>query len=228
MKKILIALVAGMFLTQACNKEYDNVSQVQTVSYPTITFTGLPFYSININGAVPAVSATSFDSTIGESYPVVLEGTDAIDNTTPGLYIIKARATNKYGMYSLANVYVAVTDIPATTNISGKYKRVDVGTGGISIVSQLARGLYQLDNLGGVDRTARPDLLFPVLFVPSNDSTLLIPRQDAVVGTVAVKDTLSRPNQAIFRHLPADTNYKYAITSPSTVFGGALRTFRKQ
>jgi hypothetical protein len=228
MKKILIVLVAGMFLAQACNKTYDGVSQEVTVSYPTITFTGLPFYSINVNGAVPTVSATAYDSTLGESYPVVLEGTDAIDNTTPGLYIIKARATNKYGEYSLANVYVAVTDISATTNISGKYKRVDVGTGDISNVTQLARGLYQLDNLGGVARTpANASLIFPVLFVQSNDTTLLIPEQPTAVGNIKVKDERSVPDQAILHRNPADTNYRYAIISGSP-FGTAVRTFKKQ
>jgi hypothetical protein len=228
MKKILIAASLAVMAISACKKDPETISTVQTVSRPTISFSGGQFYSINTGGALPTVQASSYDSTLRESYPVTIVGTESLDNTTPGLYIVSATAKNKFGFITNENVYIAVTNIPASVNISGKYRRVDVATGGISNVTQLARGLYQLDNLGGVDRAVRPDLLFPVLFVQSNDSTLLIPRQATAVGTVAVRDSLLRPDRAIFRTLPSDTNYKYAITSPSSVFGGALRTFRKQ
>lgn len=227
MKKILLFSAVALFAA-SCRKESDKISTVQTVSRPTITLPGGEFYSINTGGALPVVTGTAYDSVLKEAYPVSIVGTEALDNTTPGLYIINAKATNRYGYYSLTNVYVAVTDIPATVDISGNYKRTDVTTGDVSIVTQLARGLYYLDNLAGASRATRPDLLFPVLFVQSNDSTLLIPAQETAVGNVRVKDTLNRPDMAIYRHLPNDTNYKYAIISPSSVFGSAIRTFKKQ
>ena len=226
MKKLLIALAAGALLVQACNKEYDKVSEVKTVSYPTITFSGIPYYSINTGGDVPKVIATAYDSLLKESDSVSIVGTDAIDNTTPGLYIINAKATNRLGFYSTSDIYVAVTDIPATTDISGKYVRA--ATGGINTVTKLARGLYQMDNLGGVANTAaNASLLFPVLFVQADDTTLLIPPQATAAGNIAVKDEYNTPDQAILHRAPADTNFKYAITSGSP-FGTAVRTFKKQ
>ncbi len=226
MKKILIALSASVLLTQSCNKDYEKVSQVQTVSYPTISFVGLPYYSINTGGAVPTVNATAYDSTLNEFDSVQIVGTDAIDNTTPGLYIINAKATNKYGFYSTSNVYVAVTDIPESSNVAGSYVRA--ATGGITTVTKLARGLYQLDNVGGVANTAaNASLLFPVLFVQSDDTTFLIPPQSTAAGTIRVTDEYGKPDRAILHRAPTDTNYKYAIVSGSP-FGTAVRTFKKQ
>jgi hypothetical protein len=192
MKKLIIAASGFMLLLAACKKDPDVVSTKVTASWPTITFAGGgQYYSINTGGSLPTVSATAYDSLLKESYPVEITGTEALDNTTPGLYIVTASAMNKRGYVTNENVYVAVTDIPASVNISCNYKRNDVATGDISIVTQLARGLYMLDNLGGVPRsgpTGRPDLLFPVLFVLPNDSVLLIPEQPTAVGTIQVKD----------------------------------------
>lgn len=232
MKKLLIAASTFMVLLAACKKDPDVVSQTITASWPTISFgTGGIFYSINTGGALPAIAATAYDSVLKESYPVSVTGTEALDNTTPGLYIVTASAKNKFGYVSNESVYVAVTDIPASENMEGNYKRVDVSTGDVSIVTKLARGLYQLDNVAGANRTSRPDLLFPVLFVRENDSVMLIPSQYTPVSStvpLAVKDQNGVADQAILNRNPGDTNYKYAITAPSSVFGGALRTFKKQ
>lgn len=228
MKNSIITAAAIVLIAASCKKDDDHKSELRTVSAPTITFTGGKFYSINTGGQLPTVAATAYDSLLKESYPVSLVGTDALDNTTPGLYIISAKATNRNSYSTIENVYVAVTDVAANVNLSGNYKRVDVTTGDVSIVTQLARGLYMLDNLAGANRASRPDLLFPVLFVQSNDTTLLIPPQETSVGSISVKDSLGRADMAILRRLPADTNYKYSITSPSSVFGNALRTFKKQ
>jgi hypothetical protein len=228
MKKIIIlTLLAGVTFI-GCKKDEDFPSEIRGVSSPTITFTGGRYYSINIGGSLPTVAATAYDSFLNESYPVSIEGTDALDNTTPGLYIISARSTNRNTYSRTENVYVAVTNIPENVNLSGNYKRVDVSTGEVSVVTKLARGLYSLDNIAGASRATRPDLLFPVLFVHADDTTLLIPPQEEPVGIVRVKDEYDRPNRAIIRRLPGDTSYKYAITAPTSYFGGALRTFKKQ
>lgn len=231
MKKLIIAASGFMLLLAACKKDPDVVSTTVTASWPTISFGGGgQFYSINTGGSLPTVSATAYDSVLKESYPVTITGTEALDNSTPGLYIVTASSKNKLGYVTNENVYVAVTDIPDAVNISGNYKRSDVATGDVSIVSKLARGLYMLDNLGGVPRTgpsARPDLLFPVLFVQPNDSILLIPEQPTAVGTIKVMDESGNEDQAKFRRSPGDTSYKYAIISGSP-FGTAVRTFKKQ
>jgi hypothetical protein len=231
MKKIMIAASLLTIFLAACKKDDpDKVSTLRDVTRPTISFSGGQFYSINTGGSLPTVTATAFDSALGESYPVTIVGTDALDNSTPGLYIVSARSKNKYGFITNENVYVAVTNIPESTDISGEYKRVDVSTGQAAIVTKLARGLYQLDNLGGVIRTgagARPDLMFPVYFVQADDSTLLIPEQETAIGSIQVEDENGVPNQAILRRSPGDTSYRYAIISGSP-FGDAVRTFKKQ
>lgn len=230
MKKLLIAASFATLLFAACKKDDDEVvSQTVTVSRATISFSGGQFYSINTGGTLPTINATAYDSTLRESYPVEIVGTDALDNTTPGLYIVNATTKNKFGFVTNASVYVAVTDLPESArSIAGNYKRVDVATGDVSVVTRLARGLYQLDNIAGAIRASRPDLLFPVLFVQVNDTSLIVPPQATAVGTVAVRDEFARANRAIIRSLPGDTSYKYAITSPSSVFGNAVRTFKKQ
>jgi len=214
----------------ACKKDPEKVSTLRDVSRPTISFSGGQFYSINTGGSLPTVTATAFDSLLGESYPVTIVGTEALDNTTPGLYIVSATAKNRYGFITNENVYVGVTNIPESTDISGSYKRVDLSTGQASIVTKLARGLYQLDNIGGVIRTgagARPDLMFPVYFVQANDSLLLIPEQETAVGGIQVADENGVPNQSILRRSPGDTSYRYAIISGGP-FGTAVRKFQKQ
>ena len=227
MKNAIIACSLFTLILWGCKKDPDTVSTVQTISRPSITLSGGEYFSIRTGGDLPTISATAYDSFLNESYPVEIVGTDALDNTTPGLYIVSATTKNKYGFITNKNVYVAVTDIADSTNISGNYKRVDVSTGDVSKVTRLARGLYKLDNLGGVSRSGRPDLLFPVLFVQSDDSTLLIPPQPTAVGSISVEDENGMPDQAILSRTPADTSYTYAITSGSP-FGNTPRTFKKQ
>jgi hypothetical protein len=228
-KSIIVSILLGVAIA-GCKKDEEFPSEIRQVSSPTITFTGGRYYSINVGGALPTVAATAYDSVLNESYPVTIEGTDALDNTTPGLYIVSARSTNRNTYSRTENVYVAVTNIAANVDLSGDYKRVDVTTGDVSVVTKLARGLYSLDNIAGASRASRPDLLFPVLFVHSDDTTLLIPPQETPLSTtlLRVKDEYDRPNMAIIRRQPGDTSYKYAITAPSNYFGGALRKFKKQ
>ena len=230
MKKILLYAAALTLLFAACKKDDEMATKyIVSPSFPVIDFgSGGQFFSINTGGGLPTVAATAYDSTLKESYPVSIVGTDALDNTTPGLYIISAKATNKYGYYTNANVYIAVTNIAASKDISGHYKRVDVATGDVANVTKLANGLYQTDNVAGASRTGRPDLLYPILFVQKDDSTLLFPDQDSPFGTMKFKDAKNIPMQASFQSIPGDTSYRYAITAPSSAFGGAIRKFKKQ
>lgn len=226
MKKILLALpLLALLATVGCNKTDDDVSQIVTVSYPTISFNGGAFYSINVGGSVPTIAATSYDSVLGESYPVTVTGQEDVDNTTPGLYIIQANAKNKYAYSQTENILIAVTDISDAEDVSGLYVRA--ATGGEVHVEKLARGLYSLDNLGGVGASST-SLFFPVYFVQTDDSTFILPVQETVQGTVSVKDANGIPNRITFNRTLSDTSYQFAITQPNTIFGGALRTFEKQ
>lgn len=219
MKKIIIAAFSLLALyTTGCKKE-DNVSKVVKVSYPTLNIPGGIYYSINTNGSLPTISGSAYDSILKESYPLKIEGAEDIDNQTPGLYIVQATAANKYGYKSFQNVYVAVTDIPSSYDLSGAYKRA--ATGGIANVQEVANGLYVTDNVGGVVAATNPDLIFPVLFVHIADTVIDLPAQVTPVGTIeAVEEKL--------KYSP-DTMYQYRLNRGGTAFGTtATRVFVKQ
>ncbi len=215
MKKAIIALAACALLTQSCNKDYEKVSQVQKVSYPTITFSGQPYYSINTGGDVPAIVASAYDSTLKESDSVSIVGTEAIDNTTPGLYIISAKATNKYGFYTNSNVYIAVTDVSSNVHLEGVYERVGV-PGSTTNVERLARGLYRSDNLFG-GTTA----LASLLFVHVNDTTIIVPAQETELGTLTTAD--NKLKLAV-----GDTTFSYSIQGGNLTTNKAIRSFKKK
>ena len=196
----------------ACKKKYDDVSQVQTATYPTITFTGAEFYSINVGGGLPDIQATAFDSSLGESYPVELTGTDNLDNTKPGLYVVQLKSTNKYGFYSTKNVLVAVTDVSDNVHLEGLYKRTS-NSEPVN-VTRLARGLYQTDDVGG-----SPTLAVAAYFVHINDTLIDVPEQPTSAGTLSA-------NGETLTMAPGDTSFSYIIDNPS--FLDNRRTFVKQ
>lgn len=216
MKKIILSLLAGSLLMGACRKTRDDVvSQIENESYPTITFTGSQYYSINTGGSLPTVSATAYDSTLKESYSVEINGTEGLDNTTPGLYVVNATSKNKFGYITNEAVFVAVTDIPDAVNLAGNYKRVS--NNAPVTVTRLARGLYLSDNISGAVSVAAGS---PGLFVQINDTTIDVPLQnsEAFGEFEAINETL--------RMQPGDTVYSY-ILSPATVFAQNVRVFQK-
>jgi len=219
MKKIIIAAFGLSLLYIAGCKKEDNVSKVVNVSYPTLSLPGGIYYSINTNGSLPTISGSAYDSILKESYPLKIEGAEDIDNQTPGLYIVKATATNKNGYKTFQNVYVAVTDIPAAYDLSGSYLRA--ATGGIANVEEVANGLYVTDNVGGVVAASNPDLIFPVLFVHIKDTVIDLPAQVTPVGTIeAVEEKL---------FYTPDTTFQYRLSRGGTAFGTtATRIFVKQ
>lgn len=210
MKKILIAASLVTIAFAACKKEKDDISTVQNVSRPTISLPGA-FFSIKTGGTLPAITGTSYDSFLNESYPVEIVGTEALDNSTPGLYIISAKATNRYGFYTKQNVYVAVTDIPENANLSGTYVRA--ATGVEVEVNELANGLYSVSNFfgaAGLDADA--------YFAHINDSTINFPPQETALGL------LETSNQKL-RQRPGDTTLTWVLQTLTT--NRAVRVFKK-
>lgn len=216
MKKILLYAATLTVLFAACKKDDDNVATkyILNPSFPTIDFgTGGQFFSINTGGSLPTVSATAYDSTLKESYPVSIVGTEALNNMVPGLYIVSAKATNKYGYYTKQNVYVAVTNVSPNVNLAGNYKRI--GTTAVAHVEKLANGLYSSDNLFG-----STTLFVTFYFAHINDTTISIPDQETELGTLVTSSASL--------HLAAgDTSYSYKIL-PNLTTNDALRTFEKQ
>ena len=211
--KISLSIALAVFVSMtACRKVPDNVSSVEKASYPTITILGSQFYSIPVGGSLPAVAATAYDSIIKESYPVSLDAS-SIDVNTPGLYVVPIKSKNKFGYISSTNVAIAVTDIDPAWNLSGEYART--ANGAIVNLTQIANGLYEVDNVGGA-----PTLPVVGYFVQINDTTIDFPLQSTSnVGEIdCTGETLTISG--------VDTSYAWYVVNAS--FGPALRTFVKQ
>ena len=217
MKKYLIAASMVALTIAACKKDdRDSGSFVQTVSYPTINFTGGEFYSINTGGSLPEVAATAYDSMLGESYPVQIVGAESIDNTVPGLYVISATAKNRFGFVRNEQVFIAVTDIPDSVDLSGEYAR----GAAIATISRLKRGLYRTDDVGGTGGSSKTSAIFAQL----NDSTLDLPEQE-----VEGAGTIEAVNGRVYVNATGDTTISYRFSQGGAFFNTtATRVFVKQ
>lgn len=212
MRKLIILSVFAAIAIASCKKKESQISRIVTVSAPTITFTGSQYVSIPVGGTVPTVSATAYDSVLHESDPVT--DTGAVDANTPGLYIQTAVAKNSNGYTSTSAVYIAVTNEPASLDISGTYARTSNGQ--TVTVTKLATGLFMTDNFGGV--VPPSSAIIPAVFAILNDTTMVVPLQPSNEGPIeGTNITLS---------LPAPTSYSYVVVNAA--FGTAVRTFVKQ
>ncbi len=216
MKRILILSVLLVVFAASCKKDQGDPSTPHTVSYPTITLTGAQYYSIAVNGALPTITATAYDTFYSEVCPVLLD-LSTLDNTTPGLYAVTASSKNKYGMTSYKTVYVGVTSEPSTLDISGVYWRLATSTR-VANISKVATGMFLTDNVGGVDIVSQAGSVVSAVFVVTSDTTLDFGSQLTSAGTLtASSETLS---------LPTPTTLNYAINLSG--FGTSVRTFVKQ
>jgi len=211
MKKYIIVPVLAVLTMVACKKKDDDVSQEVTVSRPTITITGSQFYSIQVGGTAPSLSATSYDSVLKESYPVDFDQS-SLDVNTPGLYVLEATAKNKYGYVGSNVVYIAVTNVPASTDLSGTYKRT--ANNALVHVTKILTGLYSTDDVGGA-----PTLAITAYFAHLDDTTIVVPPQPTSAGTLSCEN--AKLHMAV-----GDTSYSYVVVNGN--FGTAVRTFVKQ
>jgi hypothetical protein len=194
----------------SCKKDEDDVSHIVTVSTPTISFAGSKFYSIPVGGAAPTIEASAYDSTLGEAYPVDYDPS-VIDVTTPGLYVVPMTAKNKNGYVGADVVYVAVTNIPEATDLSGTYLRV--GNNEPMNVTEVANGLYETDDVGGA-----PTLEVTAYFVQIDETTIDLPPQPTIAGTLYTVNSSVEEDGGT-------TTISWAVRNSS--FGTQQRTFVK-
>jgi hypothetical protein len=212
MKKLLVIPFLAAIFFASCKKNTDTVSTEVTYSVPTITVNGQQYFSINVGGSLPTVSATAYDSFYKETYPVVMDAS-TLDNTTPGLYIVSLKASNKYGMVGTSGVYVAVTNIDPAIDLSGNYQRVS--NGAPATLTELANGLYRTSNISGALSGANEGY-----FVQIDDTTIQVPVQVAPsFGTLY-------GSQASVHMAVGDTSYQYVL-GPSSTFAQSVRVFQK-
>ncbi len=221
MKKIIILSLLMAVGFSSCKKDYGDPSITVTVSYPTITLTGAQYYSIPVNGSLPTIAATAYDSFYHESCSVLLD-LSTLDATTAGLYAVTASAKNKYGFIGYKTVYVGVTNEPASLDISGAYIRLATA-GRVANVSKLATGMFMTDNVGGVDITnPATGAVVSAVFVVTSDTTLDFGSQLTSAGTL----TASSETLMLVGGGGSGTTLNYAIALSG--FGTQVRTFVKQ
>ena len=213
MKKYLVIPFLAVMAFTACKKSENTVSTLNTYSTPTITVSGSQYYSIGIGGALPSITASSYDSFYQESYPVVIDQS-TLDNTTPGLYVVNITAKNKYGMKGSKGIYVAVTNIPATVNMAGNYLRLS-NLQAVTVTKH-ANGLYEIDNVGGV--LPPSTAIVPALFVQVDDSTMSFPLQSTSAGDIYGSGATINM---------ADSTFRYKIIG-GPFNPNAVRVFQKQ
>jgi hypothetical protein len=222
MKKVLILSFAALAITLgACKKSTttENVTKYTVAPhFPTITLTGDQYYSINTGGTAPAISATAYDSVTKEVCAVVTVAA-GLDASKPGLYPVAMTARNADGFFSSVNAFVAVTNVPETSDITGNYRRT-AGQKGIAEVTKVKRGLYFSNNMFGVDPATDPGSMAGFYFVHVDDSTIIIPTQETDFGTFKVGDVS-------FTQVPGgDTFYTYSMKTITS--NPAIRKFVKE
>jgi hypothetical protein len=218
MRKILALSLIAAVTFAACKKKVNNVSTVVHASYPTITISGSQFVSIPVGGAFTPPAATAFDSYYHEN-PTVVKDLGTLDNTTPGLYTVVYSAKNHYGFVGTANVYVAVTNISDSLDLSGWYLRL-ADPNRVAFVTKVGRGLFRTSNVGGVDTgDISTGPIVSAVFAVTSPTTLTFGSQLTSDGPLS--SSLESLSLA-----PADTTLNYAITEAS--FGPQVRTFKKQ
>ena len=213
MKKIIILSFAAVIAVAGCKKQHTTISNVVTASYPKVTITSSPYVSIPVGGTFVPPTATAYDSFYRQSLSVVKD-LGALDNTTPGLYVIAYTAKSQYGFTGSAYVYVAVTNVSDTMDLTGLYYRGS----NPAYITKLARGLYETSNVGGDDSITQASSVLPAFFAVTSDTTLDFGTQTTSAGTLTA-------SQGTVSYSPphSDTTISYAISLSG--FGTQVRTF---
>ena len=222
MKKIIVLSVFAGLIFAGCKKN-DAVPSTGsfTVSYPTITVSGNPYYSIAVGGSLPNITATAYDSFYRESTSVIVDQS-TLDANTPGLYAVTISSKNKYGMTAYSTVYVGVTNISASLDLTGTYIRTvaPANPNRVAHISKVANGMFLTDNGGGVDVTdATTGPLVSAVFMVTDPTTIDFGTQLTSAGS------WSAGNEALSLAV-GDTTIAYSVVNSN--FGTQVRTFVKQ
>jgi hypothetical protein len=213
MKKSIIALLLPLTILSACKKEPEVVSQVVTVSYPTINLIGSEYIHIPVGGSYADEGATLIDDITGANSHITAT-VNEVDASIPGIYAMRYIAANANGFKTEKVRTILVLDyVPApgiTLDLSGPWQR----TNGIDVnIVRMDTGLYIIDNFAG--STA----IFPAYMITPTDSTIDVPAQTAFgLDLDCTNETLNIS--------PPDTSFSYVVIASG--FGTATRTFIKQ
>ena len=213
MKKIIILSFAAVIAIAGCKKQHTTISNVVTASYPKVTITGSPYVSIPVGGTFVPPNATAYDSFYRETESVV-KNLGSLDNTTPGLYVIAYTAKNKYGFEGSSYVYVAVTNVSDTLDLTGLYYRGS----NPAYITKVGTGLFITSNVGGDDSVTQASSIIPAVFAVTSNASFDFGTQQTSAGTLTA-------SQEILSMVPGDTTLSYAINLSG--FGTQVRSFTK-
>ncbi len=224
MRRIIALSFIAVLAIAGCKKQTGQVSVVKTASYPIITITGPQYVSIMVGGAFTPPNATAYDTFYKEKPPVVVD-LSGLDNTKPGLYTVVYSAKNSNGFVGKGVVYVAVTDISDTLDLSGWYIRTvsPANPNRAAFITKLGRGLFMTSNVGGVDTgDATTGAIVSGVFAAIDVNTIDFGSQPTSEGTLSASYTAVSYPPAV-----ADTTIDYIIDLPG-FSSTALRSFVKQ
>jgi hypothetical protein len=179
MKKLLAISAFAALAMASCKKKETTISELRQYSKPTIVLSEGRYYSIPVGGILPTIKATAYDSFYHEDATVLLDQSK-LDNTVPGIYTVIVTAKNTLGMAATDTLWVAVTNIPSTIDLSGKYLRVE--TDDTMMVTRLANGFYHTSDAAG-NGPADTTFVIPAVFVQTSNTGLVMPVQNSKFGT---------------------------------------------
>ena len=135
--------------------------------------------------------------------------------------MLTATAKNTYGMTSTKSVYVAVTNISDSLNLTGWFRRtapLPTTANEYTYVTKLARGMFRTTNVGGVDTSVAATSVIPAIFVVTTPSAIDFGSQPTSVGTLtAFSESLTL--------VALDTTLNYGVYL--TGFPTTVTNFRK-
>lgn len=221
MRRIIILSIVAALVITGCKKKTGTISTPVTVSYPIITISGSQYVSIRVGGTFNPPAATAWDTFYKEK-PTVVKNLGTLDNTKPGLYTVTYSAKNHYGFEGTANVYVAVTDVTDSLDLSGYYIRTvsPANPSRVAFVTKLGQGLFMTSNVGGVDTgDVTTGAIVSAVFAVIDPTTIDFGSQLTSAGTLTA-------NSTSLSLAVADTTLNYALSLSG--FGTQVRTFKKQ
>lgn len=219
----MLSVFAAVAFT-ACKKQEDTVSKLVTVSYPIVKISTPQFYSFPVGGgplpSANTIVATAVDTFYHENPKPVVDASK-LSSLTSGLYVATVSAKNSYGYVGYGYVYVGITDVADTIDISGKYvRRLSPTDSVIVMITRMANGVYMSDNIAGVPASSA-NFKIPGVFVMDGDgSTLYLNTQpNAKLGSFAGEN-------GMYDNSTTDTTISYNIINNAN-FGGQTRLFHK-
>jgi hypothetical protein len=198
----ILAIAISIFMA-SCKKDSEGISK--TTFYPVFTYNGDHFISIPIGGTFTDPGVTAVLD--GKDWQV--KKTGSVDISTPGVYRIDYSSINP-DSFSISDYrYIGIIDAGAAANdLTGKYFRASNGDS--AFVTKIAPGLYADNNVGG-----SPGFEIPVFFFQTTDSTIEVPLQSTLAGTL----------QCVNAELTS-TGFKWVVINGN--FGTSTRVFVKQ